>query len=475
MKPVNVTFLALLLGSAAAWSQGAQNATPAENPGPTPIYRVTVVGRTIKAVNYEHLSEPTKIDFRGTVLAPQAKGEAAVESRKGATKIDAKIEHLPDPTRFGPRFLSYVLWAITPDGRATNLGEVVPDADGNAKLHVTTRFQAFGLLVTAEPYYSVTQPSDVVVLENAVRPDTQGKIEEVRANAQLLPSRGGYTLNAGASQAQPEGKKLSMDRYQAVVALYQAQNAVQIAQAEHADTYAPEVFQKAQQLLQQAQSYESRKASPKQVITSAREAAQAAEDARTITTSKKEEERLVAEKEAALRAAARAKAEAAAAEQQKIMAERESEEQRARAIRAGEPGDQPAAAPVDLRTQLVEQLSNLGPTRWTARGLVVDLSDTAFQWNAAGLQPPALDALAKAVSVLQAHPELKVEVEGYTNGTSDQQLMANRAAGIRDYLVQQGIQAASMTARGLTMRPPADAPQMRHVAIIISGSSLGIS
>jgi len=145
--------------------------------GTTPIYRVTVVERSLKAINYKYRSLPTRVDFRGTVLMPAAKGEALVESKRGRTEIDAKLANIAEPQRFGREYLTYVLWAITPEGRPHNLGEIMPDSLNKAKVSVTTDLQAFGLIVTAEPYSAVRRPSDVVVAENMVRDDTVGKIE----------------------------------------------------------------------------------------------------------------------------------------------------------------------------------------------------------------------------------------------------------------------------------------------------------
>jgi hypothetical protein len=170
----------------------------AQNPNPiqpnVPIYRVTVVDRTVSAIDYQYRNGPTNIDFRGTVLLPQAKGGAIVESKAGRTEIDAHFDRLLAPTRFGREYLTYVLWAITPDGHAKNLGEILPGSSDKAKLQVTTDLQAFGLIVTAEPYSAVRQPSDVVVLENEPRPDTIGGREPIQAKYELLP-RGHYTYN----------------------------------------------------------------------------------------------------------------------------------------------------------------------------------------------------------------------------------------------------------------------------------------
>ena len=189
---------------------------------PQPIYRVTVISRSLEAVNYEHRGGPTPIDFRGTVLLPDAKGTAIVESHRGSVSMDAKFEHLAPPTRFGREYLTYVLWAISPEGRPRNLGEVLVDSSNKAHVKVTADMQAFGLMVTAEPYYSVTLPSDVVVAENVVRPDTIGTREEVTAKIRIASARPVHDdhRTRASSIPGPETGKLSYDRYEAASELY---------------------------------------------------------------------------------------------------------------------------------------------------------------------------------------------------------------------------------------------------------------
>jgi hypothetical protein len=249
--------------------------------GRVPIYQVTVVERTVKAVNYKYRSDPTMIDFRGTVLLPKGKGQAIVQSRQGRTEIETSFENLTEPQKYGLEYMTYVLWALTPDGRPHNIGEVVPGSRDKAKLRVTTDMQAFAMIVTAEPYSAVRQPSDVVVLENVVRPDTEGKIEQVDAKYELLP-RGLYSYHVPdqLESASTNLPKVSMREYEALSELYQAQNAVAIARNAGAEQYASATFAKAQQLLSQAQQIEAAKKDPTHVVETAREAAEAAEDAR---------------------------------------------------------------------------------------------------------------------------------------------------------------------------------------------------
>jgi outer membrane protein OmpA-like peptidoglycan-associated protein len=279
--------------------------------GAMPIYRITVVERTTKAINYNHRSGSTKIDFRGTALLPEARGEATVESKQGVIKIDARMEKLQPATKFGPEYLTYVMWAVTPEGRATNVGEVLLNGD-KTKLDATTELQSFGLIVTAEPYFAVTQPSDVVVMENFVRQDTVGTIEQVDAKYELL-QRGQYTLNVNPAEIKPVplSSKVPLE-------LYEARNAVQIARWTGAETYAPGTLKRAVQDLENAEGYLTGKAGSKPIGTVAREAVQMAEDARIITVKKIDEERLANERQAgaereALAESQRAEAQANAA------------------------------------------------------------------------------------------------------------------------------------------------------------------
>jgi outer membrane protein OmpA-like peptidoglycan-associated protein len=254
---------------------------------------VTVVARTTKAINYNHRSGSTRIGFRGTALMPQAEGEAKVESKQGVIKIDAEMQKLDPATKFGPEYLTYVMWAITPEGRATNVGEVLLK-DGKSKLDATTELQSFGLIITAEPYFAVTQPSDVVVMENFVRHDTVGTIEELDAKYELL-QRGQYTLNVNPADIRP----IVLDR-KVPLELYEARNAVQIARWTGAPRYAADTFQKALDGLENAEGYLQGRAGRKPIGTVAREAVQMAEDARIITVKKIEEEQLANERQAGL-------------------------------------------------------------------------------------------------------------------------------------------------------------------------------
>jgi len=307
----------VLAATGMLFAQDAPNPTqrgalsPRETGQAAPIFRVTVVSRTTKAINYHHRTGTTKVDFRGTELLPAARGEAKVKSEMGSTKLDVDFNHLTAANQFGPEYLTYVLWAITPEGRANNLGEVVLKGD-NSHLQTATDLQAFGLIVTAEPYFAVTQPSDVVVMENFIRTDTTGTIQQVDAKYELL-QRGQYVLNRAnyrPVKIDPKGP----------LQLAEAENAVEIARLAGADRYAADTFQKALVDLRNAQDFMRHKGNDKQVETNAREAAQMAEDARLITFRKIQAEvraKEVADNEAARRSADQARLAAEQAEAQR--------------------------------------------------------------------------------------------------------------------------------------------------------------
>jgi outer membrane protein OmpA-like peptidoglycan-associated protein len=272
-----------------------------------PVFRITVVGRTTPAINYRHRGGATKIDFRGTPLLPQSHGEAKVESKQGYIEIEVEFDELEPATKYGPEYLTYVMWAVTPEGRATNLGEVLLNGT-ESKLNVTTELQAFGLIVTAEPYFAVSQPSDVVVMENIVRPDTRGNVEVVQARYDLL-KRGTYLMNT-------TGDRLTATREidkHTPLELYEARNAVQLSQIAGADRYAAETWQRASTLLAKAEEAHEKDQNRRSIIMSAREAAQTAEDSRLIALQRQEEERIERERIALERreadAVARARAE----------------------------------------------------------------------------------------------------------------------------------------------------------------------
>src|SRR5277367_3511638 len=288
--------------SLSAFAQTNPSTTIAVEPlSPTPMFRVNVISRTVQAVNYQHRSGATKLDFAGTDLMPSANGQAKIESKRGSIGIEVEFGNLQKPTTFGNEYLTYILWAISPEGRAVNLGEVLVGGNHRSKLAVTTDLQAFALIVTAEPYYAVRQPSNVVVLENVVRADTKGTTEAVNAKYELM-ERGGYI---------PTGYKFDPVILNAKLPLefFEARNALRIAQSEGAEQYAGDSYQHAVQLMNNADGYATDKhIDKKPLIATSREAVQTAEDARAIAVKKMDEVRLANERQNSADAQANAQA-----------------------------------------------------------------------------------------------------------------------------------------------------------------------
>src|ERR1700719_4488763 len=283
----------------------------------TPTFRVTVTSRSVQAVNYKHRSGSSKLDFAGTDLMPSADGVAVVNSKRGSIEIEAEFGDLQKPTTFGNEYLTYVLWAISPEGRAVNLGEVLVGGNHRSKLNVTTDLQAFALIVTAEPYYAVRQPSNAVILENVVREDTKGTTEAVNAKNELM-ERGGTIPTASKLDPVVLNAKLPLE-------FFEARNAVRIAESEGSEQYANESYQRALQLMNHADEHATRRhIDKKPLIAISREAVQTAEDARAIAVKKMDEVRLANERQDASDAQAKSQEQADDATRQKEQAQSDS-------------------------------------------------------------------------------------------------------------------------------------------------------
>jgi outer membrane protein OmpA-like peptidoglycan-associated protein len=513
-------------------AQTPDNAPPAPGES-TPIFRVTVVERTTNAVSYRHRSGWTKVDLRGTPLAPESTGHADVNSRPGYIEVKTEMHHLDTAQKYGPEYLTYVLWAITPEGRSKNLGEVVLD-NGNSHLDVTTDLQAFALIVTAEPYFGVSKPSDVVVMENIVRQDTLGKIEQTSVKYDLL-QRGTYVMNVapGKFHGVETGKKLPLQ-------LLEAENAVQIAQYANADHYAKDVFDSASDLLRQAEAYQARNAGWKPVTMTAREAVQNAETARLLAIKRQDDERVAREKQEAADREAAAHAQADEAARQKAIADAQAAESARKAAdearlaaeakaaeeaaRAQSESDRLAAEQAkaardeqqrqaeqarlmqqqaeqkaqeaehlraqaeeqqrQLREQLLQQFNMILETRDTARGLIVNMSDVLFDFNKYTLRQAAREKLAKISGIILLHPGLRLEVDGYTDSIGsdeyNQKLSEQRSGTVEQYLVQQGLPQDILMAKGFGKDDPvasndtaAGRQLNRRVELVVSGEIIG--
>ena len=280
--------LAMTLG-ASTYGQAQQQ--PAQAGDPIPTYRVSVVSRTAQAVNYRHRSGGTKIDFQGTDLMRNARGEATVNSKRGRLEVEVEFSDLEKPTAFGNEYLTYVLWAISPEGRSMNLGEVLVGDNRRSKLDVTTDLQAFAMIVTAEPYYAVRRPSNAVVMENVIRPDTRGTSEAVDAKYELI-DRGGYIPTGYNFDPVVLNAKLPLE-------FFEARNAVRIAQSAGAERYAGPSYENAIRQMKEADALAtSRHGDKKTLISVSRQTVQTAEDAREIAMKRIESDRAEHERNA---------------------------------------------------------------------------------------------------------------------------------------------------------------------------------
>jgi outer membrane protein OmpA-like peptidoglycan-associated protein len=470
------------------------------------MFHVVVISRTVRAVNYRHRGGASEVGFAGTALMPSAEGNAKVRTKRGTMEVEAEFGNLTNPTTFGSEYLTYVMWAISPEGRAVNLGEVLVGGNDRSKLTATTDLQAFALIVTAEPYYAVHQPSNVVVLENVVLDNTKGTSEEVDAKYELM-ERGGYL---------PTGYKFDPVVLNANLPLefYEARNALRIAKSEGAEQYAVDSYRHAVELMKTTDDYAiNAHMEKKALIAAARAAVQTSEDAREIAVKKIEEVRRADERQASSDAQARSQAQAAnatlAAEQaQSDAAKAQADSAKAQADMAANQATSAAAvsaaqADADrarllaqqtatqadsdkaaMRAKLSEQLNSILETRDSARGLIVSMSDVLFDTGRYSLKPGAREKLAKVAGILLAYPSLNIEVGGYTDNVGgddmNQRLSENRAGSVRDYLVQQGVGSNSVSARGFGNTLPvasndnsAGRQENRRVELVVSGDAIG--
>jgi outer membrane protein OmpA-like peptidoglycan-associated protein len=464
----SIFFLGTLLWAAGTGRAGEE---------PQPIYQVTVTPASTKAINYRNLTGKTIIGFRGTVLLPEAEGRAKLRNKGGSMEITAKFEKMAPASRFGSEYLTYVLWAVTPVGRPVNLGEVIVKKNGKAKLEAHTNLQTFGLVVTAEPHFAVSQVSSAVVLENTVTKETRGQVEEVEARYELLP-RGAYVLAGNPMDLPPAVQDPKVNAY-----VYQAANAIRIARADQADLYAPAEFQKALDLMAQVQA--EKKQWKKPAVILARQAVQQAEDARLVAAKVQEQARLDQEKQSA--EAARKEAEAARAETEstrarseaaRLQAQKEADQAREAASR------EVGAEKLALRRKLRDQLNRLLDTRETERGVVVSMTDLLFPSGKSALLPATREKLAKIAGILLAYPGVAVTVEGHTDSTGSEgfnlKLSQRRAEAVRAYLLRQGLAPEAVAARGFgsgrtiaSDDTPSGRQQNRRVELVLTGGAIG--
>jgi len=502
---VKTVSLAAMLLLAVLSSAQTQTATVAGSPAASPS--ATTVSRTIKAMHYRLQGGSTKIDFQGSDLL-RASGEAKVEGKKTNFEIDAKFQGIEDATKFGLEYLTYVLWAVSPQGRPVNLGELTLDKSGNAHVKAFTDLQTFGMIVTAEPYFAVTQPGNMVVMESI---STIGAAAENIDTKYELVARGTYS----STNSHIDDAIFGIDR-STPLELFEARNAVRIAHVAEADKYAASILSKAGQQLMHAEEVYRQKTKKEAVEAAAKEATETAEEARLMAVKQKAEAeaqaaaaareakaRADAEAEAKRRAdaeaarqqaeQARAQAEQAQAEAEKAKAEAlaqqqalaaEAQKAKAAAAQSESLRQQAEQEKAELRARLLQQLNSILATRDSARGLVANMSDVLFKSGSYELLPGARERLAKVSGIVLAYPSLHLAVEGHTDSIGgdeyNQNLSEQRAEVVRDYFVQQGISANSIEARGFGKTDPIASndtaegrQQNRRVELILSGDAIG--
>ena len=509
MIPLNKTFFCLITVSlAASMAAGqAQQTVPDSN----------LTTKSVKAIGYRVGGGSTKVDLKGTELMSAAGGEAKVEAKPGATTIELSLTGMTQPSTLGAEFLTYVLWVVTPDGRSGNIGEIILNKNGEGKLKATTPAQTFALLVTAEPYFAIRFPSEMVILENDTRKNTKGQIFPV--NDFKLMRRAQYEKLGNPLAMTPDLERVPLQ-------LYEARNAVDIAKSRGADKDAPEIFPKATSSLQMAENALASKADKKDIVSKAGQAIQFAEDARALAAQRQNEARIAADREAAA-AKAKTEAEAKAAEEAKRQAEltaaKEAQmkaEAEAAAVKAKAEADAAAArakaeadvaaarakaeadalkakeeaaraeaersrkAAAELRAQLLDQFNRVLETRDTPRGLVVNMGDVLFDFGKYNLRSEAREKLAKLTGIVLAHSGLKLAVEGHTDSVggdeANQKLSEQRADAVRKYLVEEGLADASVSSQGFGKTSPvadndtaAGRQKNRRVEIVVSGEVIG--
>ena len=498
----------------------------------------TTVSRTTKAMHYRLQGGQAKIAFQGTDLSQRATGEAKVEGKKTNFEIDAKFQGFEDATKFGLEYLTYVLWAVSPEGRPVNLGELSLDKNGNAHVKAFTELQTFGMIVTAEPYFAVSQPGNMVVAESVA---IQGAAtENIDAKYELV-TRGTYS----STNAHIQDAIFGIDR-NTPLELFEARNAVRIAHIAEADKYAASILSKAGQQLLNAETLYRQKSKKEVVEAAAKEATETSEEARLMAVKQKAEaeaQAAAAAREAKARADAEAeakrRADAELARQQAEQARQQAEQAKAEAEKAKQEAEAAAAEAArqkeeaekakaeavaqqqalaaeadkakaaaaqseslrqqadalrqqaekekaDLRARLLQQLNSILATRDSARGLIANMSDVLFRSGSFELLPAARERLAKVSGIILAYPSLHLAVEGHTDSIGsdeyNQNLSEQRANSVRDYFVQQGIPAASVEAHGFGKTEPIASndtsegrAQNRRVELVLSGDAIGNS
>lgn len=487
-------FLITLVGTVSAQTAGANNTS-----------QWIAARRQVLAVKYNE-NKQTTVTMTGTAIAPQVMGKADVEFKQGRTNVRLEMESFVNPQSLGGFYTTYILWAVAPEGQTENLMEL--PIQKNFKIESTTKFQTFGLIITAEPHSRVELPSAVIVAENTLRKGTEGSITTSEIE---------YSGDPGTFYAifSPNSPSTNAD-YNTPLMILGARRAVEIAQRADAKKFAEPELRESEMKLATLEQLWPRSRKPSDLRDNAKknsglahDVMRIAEQARKLSVERSDQARLSAERQQAgeniaqaqseadrarseadrasgdaIRArmeAARAKAserdqatraasEAAMARERVEQAQSETAKAKANEGQAREDADNARLQTEDAKRErdaaqqrLYFSLSEILETRREARGLIVNLSDVLFDTGQATLKSGAREKLSKLAGILSAYPgNYQIEIEGHTDSVGAEMFNLNlsrgRAESVRDYLVQNGVKSERIiAARGFgESKPVAD-------------------
>ncbi len=486
-----VSALLLSLASALVFSQ-----TPPINPPP----QWALAKRSALAISYPD-DKSSDVNMAGTGVRSNVTGRAEAKRSEGRTRIKLHIKNLQHPQTLGSYYTSYVVWAITPEGKTENLGELPREGGRERGINVTTAYQVFGLIVTAEPHALVSYPSPMIIAENTLRKDTKGNVTATTIEYQGDPGIY-YATDANRGQIAPD--------YNTPLPVLGARRSVEIARRAGAAAYAPSELTAAETKLAILERvWPPNRKREDRYGAQAREVMQLGEGARASAIERSAQARLAAERNAAASAVSQAQTEAARARAQmerygrelaqarERLAQAQTEAERAKASeevarleaeRARLESEQARRERDEALEGLAISLAAILETRREARGLIVSLSDVYFDFDKATLKPGAKEKLSKLTGILLAYPgNYRIEIEGHTDSIGsdeyNQRLSESRAMAVRDYLTQAGLPADRIVAtRGFGKARPVvtnDTPEgrqiNRRVEIIIADTGLPTS
>lgn len=470
-----------------------------------PVLGQSDVARQTVAITYP-LDETINVKFRGTTLLPRLTGQAKIRraGRRG-TRVELSLDNLTRASELGGIYTTYLLWAVAPDGRVDNLGEIKRSGSGfvDSKLDVTTPLQTFALIVTAEPHFLMKIPSRMVVMEN-LPPQRSGGSQIATVNVQYIGNSSDYFRDSRVPEI------ADRDYRDTPVSLLGARQALNLAKFAGANQDAPAELQQADDDLQAAEKAWRFNQSSADVDVLARKAtstgAKAEEMAlarrsarlrrediqrrdealrsaeKTAEGAQREIDQLRSDLDREQRARELAERDAATANQQtreqrieiarlrdelqavrsegeaaKIRVARfEGEKQAEDARRAAAEREQQRIA---AQATLKQTLAKFGTLKETANGLRLALPES--MWTSPRGSDLAATAAAKLeplAALLASNPDYQILIEVYTDNKGDevslQQLTQDRARVLSERLQSAGVDPSRIQANGMGASNP---------------------